>query len=140
MFPLLLCAAVVAGQTPHRALVSKILASYAGTIIAFIGGLLQAAAVADGVEAQTPNVVVGIGLALVGNVAAVVAWSVPWATAPALIAEAVVYSWFAYYERGGLALAPRGRAVLMIGERLPCMIIAVVVLLLAATLSDTANS
>jgi hypothetical protein len=133
MFPLLLVAVQFTGSA-QRALVAKVLASYAGIIFAFIGGLLQAAALVDGKDFQTLNVVLGIGLALVGFVSSVAAWVVPSVTAPSLLVLALSYGLFAYYERFYLSIAPKAQAVLMSKERLACHVIACVTLLLAAVL------
>jgi hypothetical protein len=131
MFPLLL--AVVQFTAPmQRALVAKVLASYAGIIFAFIGGLLQAAAIVDGKDFQTLNVVLGIGLALVGFVSSVAAWVVPSMTASSLLVLALSYGLFAYYERLYLSVAPKAQDVLMSKERLPCHVVACVTLLCAA--------
>ena len=111
--------------------VASWLASFAAAVLAFIGGLQQAAAVQSGSASATPLVVLGIGAALVGW--AVVA-SAQWrggATSDELLTLCAAYSLQACVERA-VKLPTSAAGVLMSDVRLPPMVVAAASLAAAA--------
>ena len=114
---------------------------YAAIILAFIGGLKQAAGVVDGDAISL--VIGGIGLALVGGALALLAWCAPFAAATPVALGALALAFAAQGAAEGdvpgvasldvyARLTPPARALLLSRERAPCMAVAFVTLGLAA--------
>ena len=108
------------------------LISYAGIILAFIGGLQQAAALAWGRPSATPIVVGGIALALVGW-AATLASQFLSLDQPSAITLAVAYSLQAWLEQARLwRLPPTSRPMMLSDVRRVPMLLAAFALTLVA--------
>ena len=111
--------------------VASWLASFAAAVLAFIGGLQQAAAVQSGSASATPLVVLGIGAALVGWAAVASAQWRGGATSDELLTLCAAYSLQACVERAW-KLPTSAAGVLMSDVRLPPMVVAAASLAAAA--------
>ena len=117
----------------------QLFALYAATILAFVGGLQQAAGIVDGKPRATPLVAGGITLALAAWAAAAyaVAGGTTAAAAQGLVALALLYGTQGLVERYApwyAQLSPAATDVLLAEARETPMLAATVALLLAAWL------
>jgi hypothetical protein len=141
-FPILALSSIVVGSSSTLQLrAQQVLASHAGMVLAFIGGMLQSLAVSEArggrAEARLAGLVLvacGIALAIAGQAMVVVAWAVPERVATVLMAQGGLFAIDAMGEaRLAAWLSPRGLdTVLLRPERRPCILCAVASLALAA--------
>ena len=131
--------ATTARGSPSRMFAGQLFASFAATVLAFIGGLQQAAGIVDGRKQGAPLVVGGIGLALVAWAIATFGFAAgtPAATSTALALLAGLYAGQGMIEAGfvgRLRPSPNASAVLQVDARRLPMAAAFLTLSLAAFL------